>query len=410
MALPPGPTRQAGLTDLALFETAKTLAGGSPEQQLKPAIVDCTGTYTYKQLLDDARKVRWLLGDRIHPERELAYFLNNSDAKTVIVHPDFRARVASALSGSWGRGVQILDSGKIAAAAKINADEALTTSLWAGATVEMHRKFYASKVWDRVMQESPAKLIQEWERMDDPRRRVATEAFSRLRLTASGSAALPNSVFKAWQRVAGQVMLERYGMSEIGMALSNDAFDPSKRRPGSVGVPLPGVSVRLADGDDPTESSGEIQVKGDNVFKIYYGLPDKTKAEFTPDGWFKTGDIALRKSDGLYYIQGRSSVDIIKSGGYKISALEIERELLEHSSIQDAAVVGVPNHEWGEIVAAAVTLREGVLEDLTIDCLKVWCKPRISTYKVPRLLAVVKELPRNLMGKLDKKQVKQLFL
>ncbi|KAJ2255949.1 hypothetical protein GGH98_001786 [Coemansia sp. RSA 454] len=164
------------------------------------------------------------------------------------------------------------------------------------------------------------------------------------------------------------------------------------------------------DGTDVTDQpdkSGMIQVSGPNVFHEYYKLPDKTAKEFTPDGWFITGDIGTRDADGLYYIMGRQSVDIIKSGGFKLSALEIERELLEHSDILDVAVVGIPSEEWGEAVAAAVVIQPGA--SLTIDELKPWCYQRMARYKTPKLLRVVEALPRNLMGKLDKKAVKTLF-
>ncbi|KAJ2162712.1 hypothetical protein GGF46_000437 [Coemansia sp. RSA 552] len=301
---------------------------------------------------------------------------------------------------------------------------ALCSALWAGATTEMLPKFDRDAVWSRLI-DGPqdisllmgvptmyTRLLQSLDAMPAARRQAARDAVGRLRLTVSGSAALPASVFRRWQEATGQVMLERYGMSEIGMALSNDAADPTARKIGSVGKPLPQVSVRLVDssGADVTDTpgtSGMIQVKGPNVFREYYGMPEKTAQEFTADGWFITGDIGTRDADGLYYIMGRQSVDIIKSGGFKLSALEIERELLEHPDIVDVAVVGVPSEEWGECVAAAVVLKPGTL--LTIDQLKPWCYQRMARYKAPKLLRTCDALPRNLMGKLDKKAVKVMF-
>ncbi|KAI8325550.1 AMP-dependent synthetase and ligase [Martensiomyces pterosporus] len=301
---------------------------------------------------------------------------------------------------------------------------ALCSALWSGATTEMIPKFDKDRVWSRVI-DGPqdisilmgvptmyARLLQALEGMPGERQSLARKAMGNLRLTISGSAALPTSVFRRWQDATGQVMLERYGMSEIGMALSNDGLDPKARKAGSVGKPLPGVGVRLVDSDGKDVSqkpgaSGMIQVKGPNVFSEYYGLPEKTAKEFTPDGWFITGDIGTRDADGLYYIMGRQSVDIIKSGGFKLSALEIERELLEHPAIADVAVVGIPSEEWGEVVAAAVTLKPGA--SLTIEELKPWCHERMAHYKAPKMLRAASELPRNLMGKLDKKAVKALF-
>ncbi|KAJ2515721.1 hypothetical protein GGI11_003679 [Coemansia sp. RSA 2049] len=262
-----------------------------------------------------------------------------------------------------------------------------------------------------------ARLLAAFDAMPGGRQLEARQAIGALRLTISGSAALPASVFARWREATGHAMLERYGMSEVGMALSNDAADPDARRPGSVGTPLPGVSVRLVDsaGVDVTAADpsvpGMLQIKGPGVFREYHGLPEKTASEFTADGWFVTGDIATRSPPGhggLFYIMGRESVDIIKSGGFKLSALEIERDLLEHPGVADVAVVGVPSEEWGEAVAAAVVLSPGVSE-LPIETLKPWCYSRMARYKAPKMVRAVDALPRNLMGKLDKKAVKALF-
>ena len=171
----------------------------------------------------------------------------------------------------------------------------------------------------------------------------------------SGSAALPVNVLEQWRKISGHVLLERYGMTEIGMALSNPLH--GERRPGFVGVPLPGMAVRLVDeqGQEvPSGTPGEIEVQGPSVFREYWRRPGVTEAAFR-DGWFRTGDIAVVEQ-GYYRILGRSSVDIIKTGGYKVSALEIEEVLREHLAIREAAVVGLPDPEWGERVGAAVVL------------------------------------------------------
>ncbi|KAJ2846814.1 hypothetical protein IWW36_004167 [Coemansia brasiliensis] len=513
-----------GLANLAIFKAAKVYAHSSdPAQREKVAIVDDAGSHTYAKLLQDAAKVRAVLGGRdnkgasiamlmpnsyeyaavqwgiwaaggaavplspLHPERELEYFIANSEARQVICHPSllekllpiqqrlgnrmqiisFNDIVAAAepditdfdidehqsalfiyTSGTTGRPKGVVHT-HATLAAQINALHqawgwtpkdrllhmlplhhvhgivvALSSALWSGATTEMLPQFDKLRVWNRLI-DGPqdisilmgvptmyARLLQAFDEMPNERKQAAQNATRRLRLTVSGSAALPASIFRRWQTATGQTMLERYGMSEIGMALSNDAADAGARKIGSVGKPLPGVSVRLIDNDgiDVTKlpgKSGMIQVMGANVFSEYYGLPEKTAKEFTSDGWFITGDIGTRDSDGLFYIMGRQSVDIIKSGGYKLSALEIERELLEHPSIADVAVVGVPSDDWGETVAAAVVLRSGA--SLDIDELKPWSYERMARYKAPRLLRVVDALPRNLMGKLDKKAVKALF-
>jgi malonyl-CoA/methylmalonyl-CoA synthetase len=227
-----------------------------------------------------------------------------------------------------------------------------------------------------------------------------------MRLMVSGSAALPASLHDAWFQCTGQRLLERYGMTEIGMALSNPYR--GERRPGYVGLPLPGVEVRLK-GDDGqvvagSGSPGEIQVRGAGVFREYWNQPEMTAAAFD-DGWFATGDIAVVES-GYYRILGRKSVDIIKSGGYKLSALEIEAVLLEHPDIRECAVIGLTDETWGEAVTAVVSLAKPAAS-LELEGLRSWCKHRLSVYKIPQRLFVVEELPRNAMGKVTKPLVRE---
>ncbi len=222
----------------------------------------------------------------------------------------------------------------------------------------------------------------------------------------SGSAALPVPTLERWEEITGHRLLERYGMTEMGMGLSNPLH--GERRPGSVGEPLPGVEVRLVadDGALAAEgSAGEIQVRGPGVFGEYWGKPDATSSSFQ-DGWFRTGDVALVES-GRYRILGRQSVDIIKTGGYKVSALEIESVLRSHEHIAECAVVGIQDDEWGERVAAAVVPRTGGA--VTLDALREWGKERLAVYKVPSRLSVQETLPRNAMGKVVKPDVRKLF-
>lgn len=196
-------------------------------------------------------------------------------------------------------------------------------------------------------------------------------------------------------------------MTEIGMALSNPYV--GERRPGAVGQPLPGVELRLKteQGQCVTEEHepGEIQVRGPSVFLEYWNRPQATTESFE-DGWFLTGDVALQE-DGYYRIMGRRSVDIIKSGGYKLSALEIEAVLLDHTVIRECAVVGLPDDTWGEVVAAAAVLTDG--ETLSLKSLRTWCQDRLSHYKIPKQFLAVDQLPRNAMGKVTKPAVRELF-
>jgi malonyl-CoA/methylmalonyl-CoA synthetase len=222
----------------------------------------------------------------------------------------------------------------------------------------------------------------------------------------SGSAALPVSILQRWKEISGHTLLERYGMTEVGMALSNPVR--GDRVPGSVGTPLPGVEVRIV-GDDanpvPSGTPGEIEVRGPNVFEEYWGQPDATRDAFR-DGWFRTGDTAVVEG-GLYRILGRTNVDILKTGGHKVSALEIEEALRAHPAVRECAVVGVPDQDWGERVAAAVVLHDGVALDLS--SLRAWTKESLAPHKLPSRLLVLDALPRNAMGKVMKPALVAMF-
>ena len=294
----------------------------------------------------------------------------------------------------------------------------LTCALWAGARCEMPPKFDAERVWARIaageltlfmaVPTVYGKLITAWEAAAPERRRAwsAGCAPPRMRLMVSGSAALPVQRLERWREISGHVLLERYGMTEIGMALSNPLR--AERRPGFVGAPLPHVEARLVDESGqpvPPGTPGEIEVRGATVFLEYWRRPDETAAAFR-DAWFRTGDVAVVEH-GAYRILGRSSVDIIKTGGYKVSALEVEEVLRTHPAIAECAVVGVEDPEWGERICAAVERRGEV--DLTLAALQAWAKERLAPYKIPRALRSVHTLPRNAMGKVTKPEVAKLF-
>jgi len=296
----------------------------------------------------------------------------------------------------------------------------LACALWAGARCEMLPRFHAEQVWSRIAQGDLTlfmavptiygKLIAAWEAAEPDRRHAWSKGCAPpgMRLMVSGSAALPVRVLERWREISGHVLLERYGMTEIGMALSNPLH--GARRPGFVGTPLPGVDVRLVDEAGrpvPEGTPGEIEVRGGTVFREYWRRLEATAAAFRGD-WFRTGDVAVVE-DGAYRILGRSSVDIIKTGGYKVSALEIEETLRTHPAVLDCAVVGVEDPEWGERICAAVELRGGSGEGLTLDALQRWAKERLAPYKIPRALVSVTVLPRNAMGKVTKPDVAKLF-
>jgi malonyl-CoA/methylmalonyl-CoA synthetase len=231
------------------------------------------------------------------------------------------------------------------------------------------------------------------------------EGVGRLRLMVSGSAALPVPVLERWSELSGHILLERYGMTEIGMGLSN-AYR-GERPPGSVGMPLPGVEVRLVDDEGsevPEGVPGEIQVRGPTVFIEYWDRPEDTDSAFTSDGWFRTGDTGVVE-EGRYRILGRSSVDILKTGGEKVSALEIEDVLLGHDAISEAAVVGIDDAEWGQRVVA-VLVATGPVD---VEELRQWAKGQLAPHKVPKEFHFTESLPRNAMGKTQKPEVVQML-
>ncbi len=287
-------------------------------------------------------------------------------------------------------------------------------ALWAGARCEAPGGFDALATWDRLASGDITlfmavptiytRLIACWDAADAGDRRRWSAGAARARLMVSGSAALPVSTLTRWHELTGQVLLERYGMTELGMALSNTL---ERRVPGMVGEPLPGISVRVVDDhgvDVPDGAAGELLVRGPQVFLEYWQRADETAASFV-DGWFRTGDVAQHTPDG-YRLLGRASVDIIKTGGEKVSALEIEEVYRTHPAVVDCAVVGIPDDEWGERVCAAVVLHTPAL---TGDELRAWGKEQLAAAKVPTRFAVLPELPRNTMGKVTKTDVRAIF-
>jgi malonyl-CoA/methylmalonyl-CoA synthetase len=291
----------------------------------------------------------------------------------------------------------------------------VSSALWAGATVEFQNPFDAKEVFEiflkgqvNVFMAVPTiyfKLISQFESESEEIKSAISSHLKQFRLMISGSAALPVSVMEKWRQISGHYLLERYGMTEIGMAISNP-YD-GERKAGFIGQPLPGVEIQLVDENQkPVEAGepGEIQVKGPSVFKKYWGKSEATAKAFTSDGWFKTGDITVVEN-GYYRILGRDSVDIIKSGGYKISALEIEEILRKHPQIKDCGVVGIPDEEWGELVAAALVSEE----NLDTKNLNSWLREQMPAYKTPRKYMILDELPRNAMGKVVKNELKKLF-
>jgi len=237
---------------------------------------------------------------------------------------------------------------------------------------------------------------------------LSRQACAHMRLFIAGSAPLLIETFNEWRARTGHTILERYGMSETVMLTSNP-YDghQGERRGGTVGLPLPGVGLRIRDDKGhplPSGEIGHIEVKGPNVFKGYWRMPEKTAEDFTTDLWFKTGDVGKIGGDGYVSIVGRSK-DLIISGGYNVYPAEVEECINQMPGVAESAVIGVPHADFGEAVVALVVGRPGA----ALDGAEITgaLKTRIANFKVPKALFVVDELPRNAMGKVQKKQLRE---
>ena len=237
---------------------------------------------------------------------------------------------------------------------------------------------------------------------------LTREAVQNMRLFISGSAPLLIETFTAWQQRTGHTILERYGMSETIMLTSNPyAADAryggqDERRGATVGFALPGVGLRVVSDANqplPVGEIGNIQVQGPNVFKGYWRMPEKTAEEFTPDGWFKTGDVGLVDARGYVSIVGRSK-DLIISGGYNVYPAEVEAAINELPGVAESAVVGVPHPDFGEVGVAVLVARPGAQPDA--EAIVAQLKTQLANFKIPKRCFVVAELPRNTMGKVQK--------
>jgi malonyl-CoA/methylmalonyl-CoA synthetase len=288
---------------------------------------------------------------------------------------------------------------------------ALYCPLASGAAVEFLPKFSPKGVWDALtrVQNAPtvfmgvptmyAYLLDYYDARPAEEQKRCADAARGLRLAVSGSAACPLPILERWKLVAGEYPLERYGMTETGMLLGNPLR--GERRAGTVGQPFAGIETRLH------LETGELEVRGPQLFAGYWNRPEATTASFTSDGFFLTGDTAEVDREGYYRLLGRTSVDLIKSKGYKISALQIESALLEHPLIGECAVVGLPDERYGETIAAIVALKSSDQNpELSLEELQSWALHRLAPYQMPTTLRMVPALPRNAMGKVNKKAMR----
>lgn len=293
---------------------------------------------------------------------------------------------------------------------------ALLTAIGAGASVIMD-SFDAVKVWGRMREATvfmgvPSMYHRLFAALDGGKVEdaSATAGAKQLRLATSGSAALPVSLAERWRAITGKIPLERFGMTEIGVGVTNPLHGP--RHAGHVGHPLPTVETRIVDEHGNDAETGELWIRGPSVFVGYHRREEETKNAFVVanDGkppWFRTGDTVTREpalAGNPFKILGRTSVDILKSGGYKLSALEIEEVLRRHDDVDDCAVVGIPDEAWGERVVACVTSHRNVTE----EALRTFVREHLAPYKVPKQVLFFEELPRNALGKVVKPELAKL--
>jgi malonyl-CoA/methylmalonyl-CoA synthetase len=289
----------------------------------------------------------------------------------------------------------------------------LLSTLLAGGCVRMLPRYDASRVLAALGEVSvlmgvPTQhklLVEQVERLPAVEGARARRELAALRLITSGSAKLPESLGQRLEQLSGRYPLERYGMTEVGIVLSNPL--QGVRQAGSCGRPLPRCEVRVVDehgAELAPGSPGELWIRGPTVFAGYDADARATTEAFT-NGFFKSGDTAVQAEDGFVRLLGRTSVDIIKSGGYKLSALEIEEHLLQHPEVREAAVVGIGDETWGERVVAAIVPSSGVATAALGEAVRLWLRERIAGYKVPKLIVPMAELPRNAMGKVLKPEL-----
>jgi len=333
--------------------------------------------------------------------------------KGAVVSHDQLAALAQLVADAW----RVAPSDRLVHSLPLHHTHGLSIAFLvcflSGASQHFLRRFSSEAVWQELGRSTlymgvptmHKRLLDTFDEQPAGVRADWCEAARQLRLVTSGSAALPETVALRWHALSQKLPLERFGMTEVGVAISNPL--EGERRVGSCGRVLPGMQVRIVDeaGHDVAPGDpGEIWIRGPSVFMGYDGDPAATEAAFS-DGWFKSGDTATWLEGGYVKILGRTSVDIIKSGGYKLSALEIEEALRRHPQVDEVAVVGVPDADWGETVVAVIVGKK------TIDTgnLREFLKQEVAPYKIPRRFVKVAELPKNALGKVTKHTLRGLL-
>ncbi|MCP2636971.1 long-chain-fatty-acid--CoA ligase [Microbacterium sp. HD4P20] len=289
----------------------------------------------------------------------------------------------------------------------------LTFAMSIGARLVLFPKFDLDLVKDAA-RNTPPTFLPAVPPIYDQLARAASRGtldLSTVRFAISGAMSLPVATVDRWEEATGGLLVEGYGMTETSPVALGNPIGPT-RRPGAVGVPFPSTEIRVVDPDDPTVDrplgeAGELLIRGPQVFQGYWGRPGDTAATLLPDGWLRTGDIATVSADGFVTIVDRLK-ELIITGGFNVSPTEVEDALEAHPDVVGAAVVALLRSSGGEDVAAAVVLREGA--DLDVEALRDYCRTRLAAYKVPRRIVAVDDLPRSLIGKVLRREVRERLL
>ncbi|MET0296341.1 MAG: long-chain-fatty-acid--CoA ligase, partial [Microbacterium sp.] len=289
----------------------------------------------------------------------------------------------------------------------------LTFAMSIGAKLVLFPTFDVGLVTDAA-RKSPATFLPAVPPIYDQLARAASRGtldLSTVRFAISGAMSLPVATVARWEEATGGLLVEGYGMTEASPVALGNPIGPT-RRPGTVGVPFPSTEIRVVDPDDPTVDrplgeAGELLIRGPQVFQGYWRRPSDTAATLLPGGWLRSGDIASVSADGFVTIVDRLK-ELIITGGFNVSPSEVEDALCTHPDVVAAAVVALPRSDGGEAVGAAVVLRDGA--DVEVDALRDYCRTRLTAYKVPRRIEFVDELPRSLIGKVLRRQVREQML
>ncbi len=404
-------------TDSSRFAKARPELGNLPG--LRTVVVDSIGGRDAISLPDELERVSATY-DRTYPtgddDTAIVCYTSGTTGRSkgaLITHKNLVTNMM-ALHETW----QWSDSDKLLHVLPLfhvhGLFVALHGGLNAGATIVMHEKFDPVRTW-RTIEEDRCTILMGVPTMYQRLMNAWTESerlpdLSSMRLFVSGSAPLLETLFNRFAERTGFRILERYGMTETGMIASN-SLEPAGRKAKSVGYPLPGVEIRIAgaSGEDmPMGEVGEVLIRGDNVFKGYWAMPEKTRESFI-NGWFRSGDLGYRdpEDSGRLYLVGRQK-ELIITGGYNVYPKEVENLLESHDAVRESAVIGLPDEDFGERVTAVVAL-ESEDSSTTPESLVEFCKNHLAGYKCPKRVIVVPSLPRNSMGKLQKGKLVEQF-